>query len=90
MLNSEVPYVWYLIGRNEKKFDYINCIVKRFHFRSTRVLGQHSPLSLLCITMILRVRRNFFEITTFPNITSGVNGPKMTTGLKWAKSIVGL
>ena len=31
------------------------------------VRGQHSPLSLLCITMILRVRRNFFEITTFPN-----------------------
>ena len=25
------------------------------------------PLSLLCITMILRVRRIFFEITTFPN-----------------------
>ena len=25
-------------------------------------------LSLLCITMILRVHRNFFEITTFPNI----------------------
>ena len=41
--------------------------VKRFRFRSTRVRGQHSPLSLLCITMILRVRRNFFEITTFPN-----------------------
>ena len=40
---------------------------KRFRFRSTRVCGQHSPLSLLCITMILRVRRNFFEITTFPN-----------------------
>ena len=40
---------------------------KRFRFRSTRVRGQHSPLSLLCITMILRVRRNFFEITTFPN-----------------------
>ena len=34
------------------------------------VRRQHSPLSLLCITMILRVRRNFFEITTFPN--SGV------------------
>ena len=31
------------------------------------VRRQHSPLSLLCITMILRVRRNFFEITTFPN-----------------------
>ena len=27
----------------------------------------YSPLSLLCITMILRVRRIFFEITTFPN-----------------------
>ena len=27
----------------------------------------HSPLSLLCITMILRVRRIFFEITMFPN-----------------------
>ena len=27
----------------------------------------HSPLSLLCITMILRVHRNFFEITTKPN-----------------------
>ena len=25
------------------------------------------PLSLLCITMILRVRRKFFEITTKPN-----------------------
>ena len=27
----------------------------------------HSPLTLLCITMILRVRRNFVEITTLPN-----------------------
>ena len=30
-------------------------------------VDKHSPLSLLCITMILRVRRNFFEITTFPS-----------------------
>ena len=30
-------------------------------------VDEHSPLSFLCITMILRVRRNFFEITTFPN-----------------------
>ena len=35
--NSEVPYVRCLIGRNEKKFDYINRVVKRF--RSTRVRG---------------------------------------------------
>ena len=41
--------------------------VTRFRFRSTRVRGQHSPVSLLYITMILRVRRIFFEITTFPN-----------------------
>ena len=27
----------------------------------------HTLPSLLCITMILRVRRNFFEITMFPN-----------------------
>ena len=27
----------------------------------------YSPLSLLCITMILRVRRNFIKITAFPN-----------------------
>ena len=27
----------------------------------------HTLPSLLCITMILHVRRNFFEITTFPN-----------------------
>ena len=33
---------------------------KCFRFRSTRVRGQHSPLSLLCITMILCVRRIFF------------------------------
>ena len=25
--NSEVPYVWCLIGRNEKKFDYVNRVV---------------------------------------------------------------
>ena len=65
--NLEVPYVRCLIGRDEKKFDYINRVVKRFRFWSTRVRGQHSPLSLLCITMILRVRRKFFEITAFPN-----------------------
>ena len=43
---------------------------KRFRFWSTRVRGQHSPLSFLCITMILCVRTNFFEITTFPTVAS--------------------
>ena len=35
--NTEVPYIWYLIGWSTKKFDYINRVVKRFHLRSTRV-----------------------------------------------------
>ena len=48
--NSEVTYVRYLIGRNEKKFDYINRVVKRFLFRSMRVRGHTLPLSLLCIS----------------------------------------
>ena len=34
--------------------------------KGTRKSSQ-CPLSLLCITMILHVPRNFFEITTFPN-----------------------
>ena len=40
---------------------------QRFRSRSVWVRRQHSPLLLLCITMILRVRRKFFEITTKPN-----------------------
>ena len=50
--NSEVSYVQCLIGRNEKKFDYINRVVKCFRFRSTRVNGHTRPLSLLCISWI--------------------------------------
>ena len=48
--NSEVSYIRCLISWNEKKFDYINRVVKRFRFRSTRVRGHTLPLSLLCIT----------------------------------------
>ena len=47
--NLEVPYIQYLIGRN-KKFDYINRIVKRFRFRSTRVRGYTLPHLFLCIS----------------------------------------
>ena len=56
--NSGVPCVRYLIGRIVKTYDYINRVVLTLPLSV-------SPLSLLCITMILRVRRNFFEITTF-------------------------
>ena len=48
--NSEVTYIRCLIGRNEKKFDYINRVVKRFRFRSTKVRGHTLPLSSLCIS----------------------------------------
>ena len=47
--NPDVSYVRYLIGRNEKKFDYINCVGKHLRFWSTRVRGHTLPLLLLCI-----------------------------------------
>ena len=50
-----------------KTCDYINRVVLTLPLTVYEGTWTHSPLSLLCITMILRVRRNFFEITTFPN-----------------------
>ena len=47
VLNLEVPYVRYLAGWNEKKFDYINRVVKRFRFWSTRVRRHTLPLLLI-------------------------------------------
>ena len=67
MLNSEVAYVRYLIGRIVKTYDYINRVVLTLPLSVYEGTWTHSPLSLLCITMILRVRREIFEITTFPN-----------------------
>ena len=65
--NSEVPCFWCLIGRDVKTYDYINRVVLTLPLSVYEGTWTHSPLSLLCITMILRVRRIFFEITTFPN-----------------------
>ena len=70
MQNSEVPCVRYLIGRIVKTYDYINLVVLTLPLSVYEGTWTHSPLSLLCITMILRVRRNFFEITTFLNIAN--------------------
>ena len=67
MLNSEVPYIRYLIGRIVKTYDDINRVVLTLPLSVYEGTWTHSPHSLLCITMILHVRRNFFEITTFPN-----------------------
>ena len=60
VLNSEVPYVWYLIGRIMKTYDYIDRVLILLPLMVYEGMWTHSPLSLLCITMILRVRRNFF------------------------------
>ena len=67
MQNSEVPCVRYLIGRIVKTYDYINRVVLMLPLSVYEGTWTHSLLSLLCITMILRVRRNFFQITMFPN-----------------------
>ena len=50
-----------------KTYDYINRIFITLLLNDLRGYVDDSPLSLLCITMILRVCRNFFEITAFPN-----------------------
>ena len=67
MQNSEVTCVRYLIGRIVKTYDYINRVVLTLLLSVYEGTWTYSPLLLLCITMILRVRRIFFEITTFPN-----------------------
>ena len=48
-------------------YDYFNCVVITLPLSVYEVTWTHSPISLLYITMILHVRRIFFEITTFPN-----------------------
>ena len=68
VLNSEVSCVRYLTSQIVKTYDYINRVVLMLPLSVYEGTWTHSPLSLLCITMILRVRRNFFKITTFPNI----------------------
>ena len=67
MQNSEVPCVRCLISWIVKTYDYINRVVLTLLLSVYEGTWTHSPLSLLCITMILRVRRNFLEITMFPN-----------------------
>ena len=64
MLNSEVPCVRYLIGRIVKTYDYINRVVLTLPLSVYE--DTWTTLSLL-VAMILCVRRNFFETTTFPN-----------------------
>ena len=52
-----------------KTYDYINRVVLTLPLSVYEGTWTHYPLSLLCITMILRVRRKFFKITMFTNNT---------------------
>ena len=88
MLNSEVPCVRYLIGRIVKTYDYINRVVLTLPLSVYEGTWTHSPLSLLCIIMILRVRRNFFEITTKPNTRSNPSADVSGAALSPAKAKV--
>ena len=47
------------IGRIVKTYDYINRVVLTLPLSVYEGTWTHSPLSLLCITMILCVRRKF-------------------------------
>ena len=70
VLNSEVPYVRYLIGRIMKTYDYINRVVLTLPLSVYEGTWTHSPLSLLCITMILRVRRKILKLLCSPSVAS--------------------
>ena len=48
------------IGRIVKTYDYINRVVLMLPLSVYEGTWTHSPLSLLCITMIPCVRREFF------------------------------
>ena len=67
MQNSEVPYVRCLdrLDREEVRLLPLRCV--NASVAGLRGYIDRTPISLLCITMILRDRRNFFEITTLPN-----------------------
>ena len=49
------------IGRIMKTYDYMNRVVIMLPLSVYEGTWTHSPLLLLCITMILRVRRIFFN-----------------------------
>ena len=77
MLNTEVPYVRYLIGRIMKVYDYINRVDKCFRFAIFKGMKMISPL----VAMYLLDRSClsggiFLKLhATFPN--SGIRARSM-------------
>ena len=53
-----------------KTYDYINRVVITLPFSVYEGTWTHSPLSLLCITMILRVRRKILKLLRYPTVAS--------------------
>ena len=58
------------IGRIVKTYDYINRVVLTLPLSVYEGTWTHSPLSLLCITMILCVRRKFLKLLRSPTVES--------------------
>ena len=65
-----MTYVRCLIGRIMKTYDYINRVVLTLPLSVYEGTWAHSPLSLLCVTMILRVRRKFLKLLRSPTVAS--------------------
>ena len=74
MLNSEVPYVrcLYRSDREDVRLHQPRC-ANASAYGPRGYVDNTLPTRCYAITMILRVRRNLFEITTFPN--SGIRAP---------------
>ena len=64
--NSEVSCFQCLIGQVVKTYDYINRVVLTLPLLVYEDTWTHSPLSLLCITMILRVRKKILKLLRSP------------------------
>ena len=77
MLNSEVPCVRYLIGQIVKTYDYINRVVLTLPLSIYEGTCAHSPHSLLCITMILCVRRKNLKLLRSPIAVTSRDSRKM-------------
>ena len=68
------------IGRIVKTYDYINRVLITLLLTVYEGTWTNTlPSRCYAITMILRVRRKFFEITTFPNI------PRSDLGGRWRR-----
>ena len=70
MLNLEVSCVRYLIGWIVKTYDYINRIVLTLPLSVYEGTWTHSPLSLLCITMILHVHKKILKLLRYLTVIS--------------------